>query len=337
MNKFTEAYEKAQDVVAGQKFADDWQTFLQNQAQVKALLKPDGPDSTQAGGLDKIRKKIDDVSHNALVAFFVGGGSGEKIVEASKNTASAGKLEERAATLKMLYHFYLSSQRGAQDVWVYSPPKAFAQWIYDEIKPPEKTMVARLGKTSEVYSSGERKIMGEALLLALNWSLNVVAKLGNADADTKKIVRKWFADTSTTDQQVTEAIDKLKTGFQKIANVANSNKLIFSDEPIDRNKGGWKDWAFIYKTEKLEVIYLQGAFLKSGNSGKLWMCALTIIHELSHRAVNTKDHRYDSDGLKPSTGGLPYSKALENADTWAYFATDLAGKLSNSDSGKVLV
>lgn len=336
MKKFSEAYEKALHVITTQKFADDWQGFLQNQARVKELLKPDGPDSTLAGGLDKIRKKINDASRHALVAFFVGGGSGEKFVEASKNTASAGKLEDRAATLKMLYHFYLAKQRGSQDVWVYSPPKAFAQWIYDEIKPPEKTMVARLGKATEVYSAGERKIMGEALLLALNWSLNVVAKLGDAKDDSKKIIRKWFADENTTDQQINDAIEKLKTGFQKIANVANSNKLIFSDEPLDRNKGGWKDWAFVYKTEPLEVIYLQGAFLKSGNSGKLWMCALTIIHELSHRAVNTRDHRYDSDGLKPSTSGLPYSKALENADTWAYFATDLAGKLSNSDSGRVL-
>ncbi|GAB4267910.1 MAG: hypothetical protein Kow0065_18430 [Methylomicrobium sp.] len=337
MDRFTDAYEKARDVVKTQKFVDEWQKYLQDEVKVKELLNADGPDLAHANGLDKLRKKLDDASRNAVVAFFVGGGLGDKIVEASKNTASAGKLEDRVATLKMLYHLYLASKRGGQDVWVYSPPKAYTKWIYDEIKTPEKDMAAKAGKTTEVYSAGERKIMCDALLLALNWSMNVVAKLGSPDDNTKKMVRKWFADQNTTDQQITDAIATLKAGFQKIANVANSNKLIFSDEPLDRNKGGWKDWAFVYKSEKMEVVYLQGAFLKSANSGKLWMCALTIIHELSHRAVDTKDHRYDNDGLKPSTGGLSYQKALENADTWAYFATDLAGKLSASDSGKVWV
>ena len=112
--------------------------------------------------------------------------------------------------------------------------------------------------------------------------------------------------------------------------------MVFSDEPIDRNRGGWKDWAFVYRSEKLDVLYLQGAFLKAGNTGKLWMCALTIVHEISHRALGTDDVRYDYDGLKPARGVLWTTDALRNADSWAYFATDLGGKLSTSDRGRVL-
>ncbi len=118
--------------------------------------------------------------------------------------------------------------------------------------------------------------------------------------------------------------------------MCNSNTLILSDEPRDRNKGGWKDWAFVYKSEKMDVLYIQGAFLKSGNSGRLWMCALTIIHEISHCAVGTDDNRYDSDGIKPSKGTLSHAKALNNADTWGYFSADLAGALSATDRTKVL-
>lgn len=248
-----------------------------------------------------------------------------------------GKVEERASTIKLLKHLYLSQQKGAQDVWVYAPPVAYLKWIYEEIAPPESSMKVKLNKEDEVYSAGERKIMCDALQLALTWTMDAMSKLTDGKDDTLSMIRRWFADADTTEDQIKNAAITLNEGFKKIANVAKSNKLIFSDEPNDRNKGGWKDWAFIYKSEAMEVIYLQGAFLKAGNTGKLWMCALTIIHELSHRAVGTSDHAYDSGGLKPSKAKLPFAKAIDNADSWAYFATDLAGKLSEADRNKVLV
>jgi hypothetical protein len=71
----------------------------------------------------------------------------------------------------------------------------------------------------------------------------------------------------------------------------------------------------------------------TGNSGKLWLCAETIIHELSHHDVSTEDHRYDHAGLKPKKA-FPYAKAISNADSWGYFAIDLAGYLSASDLKK---
>ena len=66
------------------------------------------------------------------------------------------------------------------------------------------------------------------------------------------------------------------------------------------------------------------------------MCALTIIHELSHREVGTDDNAYDHDGLKPAKDKLPYAKALNNADSWAYFCLDLAGVLAAGDRNRVL-
>ncbi len=337
MDNFSEAFDKARTVIKDQKFEEAWQKFLKDEAKVSELLEESGPNHARADALEKIRNRLSSMSRGAVGAFFLGGGVADTIVKASKNGTKDGKDAERAATLKMLRHLYLSTQRGAQDVWSYAGPKAFAKWVYDEIAGDEKAYKAKLGKDTEVYSKGERKMMCEALALALEWSLFAVAKLGFGDATTKAVVKRWFGDENTTDAQITTAIATLKEGFQKIANVANSNKLIFSDDPIDRSKGGWKDWAFVYKAEKLNVVYLQGAFLKAGNSGKLWMCALTIIHELSHKVVGTKDNRYDYDGLKPSSTGLPHDKAMENADSWAYFAVDLKGKVSESDKLSVLV
>jgi hypothetical protein len=60
----------------------------------------------------------------------------------------------------------------------------------------------------------------------------------------------------------------------------------------------------------------------------------TIVHEFSHHEVKTRDHRYDSSGLKPNKASFPYAKAIDNADSWGYFALDLAGYLSDADRAK---
>lgn len=52
------------------------------------------------------------------------------------------------------------------------------------------------------------------------------------------------------------------------------------------------------------MIYAQGAFLKAaGSTGRVWLCAETIVHEVSHRVVHTDDFAYDNTGLKPSRTG----------------------------------
>lgn len=60
------------------------------------------------------------------------------------------------------------------------------------------------------------------------------------------------------------------------------------------------------------------------------MCVQTIIHEASHIALKTKDLRYDKNGLRPCSA-FPGDRALQNADSWGYFAIDVNGYLSNSD------
>ncbi|MEJ1354412.1 MAG: M35 family metallo-endopeptidase [Candidatus Sedimenticola sp. (ex Thyasira tokunagai)] len=336
MKNFTQAYDKSREVIKRKGFSKGWQKYLDKEVMPSSLLAGDGPSTTFAGGLDKLRNKIDKPKVGFFKKLFYGNVENGKTAGDTILLASANS-KKRAATLKFLKHFYLSSKRGGQNVWIYSPPVAYKVWVYDHITGAPLVRSTKLNESAEVYSAKEKGIMCDALLLALNWSQNVVAKLGSPSDDTKAMVRRWFADEDTTDQQITAAITKLSEGFKKVSNVANSSKLIFSDEPLDRARGGWKDWAFVYSSESQEVLYLQGAFLKAGNSGKLWICALTIIHEITHRAVKTDDHRYDTSGLKPAKATLPYAKAINNADSWSYFATDLAGKLSASDRKKVLV
>jgi hypothetical protein len=181
--------------------------------------------------------------------------------------------------------------------------------------------------------------MCDALKIALACSQKTEKLLADGGAETVNAVKRWFADGDTTEQQTKADVATLLKGFKKITNTCNSNKLIFPDDPNDRKS--------LTKYDKLygsvwpggegsfPVIYLAGAFKKAGNSGKLWLCAQTIIHEASHLDVSTKDHRYDTSGLKPRKE-FPHSQAIENADSWGYFCIDICGCLSKSDRDSVL-
>jgi hypothetical protein len=175
-------------------------------------------------------------------------------------------------------------------------------------------------------------------MLALNWSKFAMYMLSFKVDDplgkslTKPATIRWFAYADSSDKDLEKIRKRLLDGFKKVANISNSSRLIFSDEPLDRNNGGWKDWAFVYSTEKIDVIYLQKAFLDAAENGKKWECALTIIHEITHRELKTDDHAYGTDNnIKPHKSHFKTSRALNNADSWGYFATDLSGQLSASE------
>ena len=328
MERFSQAYKTCRKVFDSGKFADDWQKFLTKDAQVGSLLGRHGPNPKAAPGLEKLRTKI---------LAIPDGQRGAALTAAATHAKGVGSVTERVASLKMLWHLYLQSERGGQQVWIYSPPVDYSTWVYDEISGLATAYEPKVDKVSEVYTADQKKVISTALGQALRASNNAVAKLGSPNALTMAMLRTWFADEDTTDAQLKVAARKLLNGFKKIANVCNSNHLIFSDEPIDRSGGGWKDYAFVDPTETLNVVYAQGAFLKAaGSTGRVWICVETIVHELSHRVVGTDDFAYDDTGLQAAKAGITFSHAIRNADSWGYFCVDLAGMLSASDRTRVL-
>jgi len=340
MSKFTPVYEKARDVIQIQEFAKpEWQKFLVETCGIRKLLASDGFDSNEAGALDKLREKIDKDSRNALVAFFVGGGVADVICSAAKNDTSPGSWIERAAALKMLMHVHRARKKGGQDVWVYSPPKAHTKQVFDELTGSEDTIKRKLAQTGEIFSEKEMELMCDALAVALKVSMDAEVKLGEGKDATKNCVKEWFLEENCKDADLTDAITKLTVGFKKIAAACNSSKLVFTDY-LDWRKQRKKYFGGAFRGGEaggFPVIYLEGAFTRlTGNSGKLWLCAETIVHELSHHELSTEDHRYDNQGLKPDKTAFPYAKAIDNADSWGYFAIDLAGYLSKSDKNNVL-
>lgn len=303
-----------------------------------SLVFPEqGPKRTHYSVLTQLRRtlsssaKKSSQSEGELLVAACGGASDSAVDKLVRG------LNEEVAALKMARHMYLVHMRGGADVWVFSPPVNYTEWLQDEFKGlGNKGLATWASQSSEVYSKQDKKAMGDATQIALAWVMKCMSKLGTPDDATNTVIKRWFCASAPTDDEVKTLAAKLLRGFSKIAAVLNSNLLVLSDEPIDRNGGGWKDYAFVYKSEKMHVIYIQKATLNAALGNKMWDAALTIVHELSHRELGTDDHRYADDGpLSPaSTTGLTVAQALDNADTWGFFAADLNGAITSGVRNK---
>jgi Lysine-specific metallo-endopeptidase len=337
MKTFTEAYSKARDVVVNQKYAEDWQAFA-DKAGVAKLLDRSGFASGRAKVVDQVRKRIDTQAKEGLCP------AGDVIYDAAVNAKSLGSLAERAAAIKFVKHVYRVHKRGGQDVWVYAPPQSDATWVFDEVCGDGPTVKSRLAHEDEIFGLAERKWMSTSLARARKIAEDCKVKLAggktkNASKATKDMVQRWFLDGSCGEAELETAFAALHAGFKKIAGACNKPTLVFADYPDWRAQRDDFFGAAFRGGEGggFPVLYLEGAFTRlTGNTGQAWLCVETVIHEFSHHEVSTQDHRYDHHGLKPDATAFPYAKAIDNADSWGYFALDLAGYLSRADRIKVL-
>ncbi|WP_295446937.1 M35 family metallo-endopeptidase [uncultured Thiodictyon sp.] len=332
MKSFDEVYDKARSVVRVQVFQADWQAFLRDSCMITSFLAVSGFDGARPLTLDAIRQRIADEVKSDLVS------AGTVIYDAATNTKSTGNLAERAATIKFLKHMYLGGQAGAQSVWVYAPPKADGGWIFDELLGLDATKIQdRLNREGDIFSEQDRAWMYQSLMTARKITMDAVVKLSGGvvksiDESTKALIKRWFLQDSDSDTILESAAPTLFEGMKKLAAACNRNSFVFSDEPKDRAAGWWDElYGSADASKAFPIVYLAKLFINfTGNSGKMWQCALTVVHELSHAVLSTRDHRYDEKGLKPSPL-FPYEKTIENADNWSYFILDLAGYLSEAD------
>ena len=331
MKTFTQAYSKAREVVEKEEFEGEWQAFLKKEANLKKLFGDKGFSRGAAKYPERVRTHIGELAREGK------SDAGEVIYAAAAGGKPALSVLDRAATLKLVRHVHRIVEKGSQDVWVYSPPKEHTGWIFDELTGNAATVKSKLAQDAELFSSNEMKWMSSALAIARKISEDTRSKLSRilgASDRTKEIVKRWFLDDSCGDKDLSQAVSTLAAGFKKIAVACNASTLVFTDYPDWRAQRDKYFGGAIRGGEGggYPVVYLEGAFVRlTGNSGKMWLCAETIIHELSHYEVSTQDHRYDSHGLKPSSTVFPYAKAIDNADSWGYFALDLAGYLSATD------
>jgi len=325
--KYTELYAKAREVFADQQYEAGWQKFLTDSCRVMSLMGSDGFGAGNQAACERIRKKLGDEAPAS-------GGPGAVLIKASQNPQSRGSLQERAAALKILRHTYLVNQTDGQEVWVYAPPGDHVGWMFDEIVGSPEVIRPKLATEREIFSSAEMNWMSYALKLALRVSQQTLILLTAKSDATAAVVKRWFLDEEAGDTELADAFARLAAGFREISGACGSSRLVFTDYPDWRaQRDQYFGGAFRGgEGGGFPVIYLEGAFTRlTGNTGKQWLCVETIIHEFSHHEVRTRDHRYDNRGLKPRKDSFPYAKAIENADSWGYFALDVAGYLSDAD------
>jgi hypothetical protein len=339
---FTDVYRQAKAVIEAQSFAEpEWKKFLEDECGLKSIFGADGFDVATAPRLDLVRKKIQESAKhsNSLMIALFGGGPGEVIYKAAQNPKSPGKWQERAAVLEMIRCLYRAEDAGGAGVWVYSPPTAHSKPVFEELNTSDAAAKKKLGSPKEIFSPEERKLMVDALSVSRKVAGDTQFKLGANSKEARRLIRRWFTGASASSAEVDQARSTLLAGFNKIAVSCSATTLVFTDYLDWRAQRDTYFGAAFRGGEGggFPVIYLEGAFTRlKGNSGKLWLAAETIIHELSHHDVNTEDHRYDHAGLAPGGNSFPAARAIENADSWGYFAIDLAGYLSDADRNLVL-
>lgn len=324
MNVFTEVYERSAELLKAPVLHADWREV---ESELKALLQTDGPDPDKGKVLDTLRQKLDSA---AAGAGHRAKAKAQELARAA-NTGKTG-FQDRAALLKQFKHVYMVSRKGAQTVWVVDQPKAYGQWNYDLFAGQSAEQLTDLmSKTTEVFGSGNRKMLSDALQQARKWSADTEVRLSAAAAETLNCVKRWFHEADADAAAVEATRLKLLAGFKKITAACNSGKVIFSDRPHLRASGDYDNtFASVNAGDAMPVIYIYQLFLDTGKRTldgkvpKMWLCALTIVHELSHKLERTEDKRYDYEGLKPG-GSFPAADALRNADSWAYFCADLLG------------
>jgi hypothetical protein len=340
MELFSKEYKALKEIVSKQKFDEPLKSAM---AALKDVFGEDGFDDNCQPTLELMRGLL-----------FIK--EADRILEAAgadpaSTLAPYPESVQKAAAIKFLRHLYLSHQRGSQKVWVFDSPDAYRHYPsgeLDGVKTNALNIKNALNDKAERFGARRRAALGEASTTGLAWCHKTIMALAEAKTDpaseSMTKVKRWFADGSTTDAELQVVIGKLSAGFKKVASTINSTQLIFTDMASLRGAtsgdeaGLLSAYAFVYagRYEKLPVIYIENAFFGTNSTPipekALW--AITVVHEITHLDVSTKDHQYDYSGLKPGPM-FPPSDAAENADSWAYFCADCANALtlSNINSG----
>lgn len=330
MNVFSEVYEKSVEMLKTPQLHADWSTI---ETGLRALLLQEGPSPTHGGVLDDLRKRL--AATGKAAKGLAGKAVGDEIVRISQ--AAKPDFQDRAALVKQMQHFYLVAKKGSQSIWVVDQPKSYGEWDFELFGGKSAVdLPALLSKNDEVFGRENRKMMSDALQLARKWSADTEVKLSGKSTKVDAVIRRWFLQDGASDSDVASVRATLQAGFKKVTATCNSGKVIFSDRPKLRVSGTYDStYASVNGRDAMPVIYIYQLFLKTGkrnllgNIPKLWLCALTIVHELSHKLLATEDKRYDYQGLKPSAS-FPAATALINADSWAYFCGDLLGAVPKS-------
>lgn len=342
---YSSRHEATIDILKSRDFPNDgdWKPVID---EARALVVADGFNVDKYKVCETLRNKV--VSANkkeikpAATMLTAAGVTSLPSVGAKSIPATVAR---RVAALETLRHLWLLKRSGSHKVWVLSLPNNYRDWPEADLASKDYDGIGtRINDSSSHFSTDDRKHLSEATREGLKWVHK--AMIVAATPNTKKhqaLLQRWFADANTKDEDYAAIGLTLNEGLKKIATRIASTFLLFTDMPMNRGLADKANVnAFVFSNEKIDVIYVEAAFFSNADMFKdLKNWTRIVVHELSHREAKTKDHRYrhHDAGLKPDAGDAKFTaaQALNNADSWAMFCMDCAGRMGSGDYAKVQV
>jgi hypothetical protein len=326
--RFSEAYTEIKTGLASNGFSQDkdWQSLLR---RARKLTGADGFDVGESGLVNDLRNKLAKAEAggtNEATSLFQG--AGETLSGTGPGAMVGLDLAKRLGALKTLRHTYLLKRFGGHKVWIVSLPTSFTVWPHDALKGALGDVTTRLCDKAERFNDEARKHLSNASQEGLKWVHKALIVTSSPKKDKHfATIARWFADNDSKDADVLAAAATLSAGLKKLVTMLKSGRLIYTDSVSERGtteNAGTE--AFVWN-DPLDVVYIEEEFFGTRNSlTGLTNWARIVVHELTHREVDTKDHAYEHQGINPKK--LTAAKAIENADSWAWFCADCAGALT---------
>jgi hypothetical protein len=324
--------------------SDDWKSVIED---ARRIVVSEGFDVDRYPACDGIRKRVDAAEKKGRTkpAATLLTAAGVTSLPSTGSKEIPASVIKRVAALDSLRHLWLLKKSGSHKLWVLSLPDGYRDWPEADLAGKNYDAIsARLNDNTAHFSIEDRKHLSDATQHGLKWVHKAMAvAAGPKKKKNMDIVKRWFADSTSTDEDMVKAAAALNAGLKKIAACIKSTFMLVVDMPMARaDKANANVNAFVFSAEKIDVIYVEPAFFSNRDMFKgLKNWTRIVVHELSHREVKTNDHRYrhHSAGLKPDAGDANFNaeKALNNADSWAMFCMDCAGEMTDADYAKVKV
>ncbi|MQA91247.1 MAG: hypothetical protein GEU90_13620 [Gemmatimonas sp.] len=324
-SRFSDAYAELQAGLASNEFSvdEEWRKLI---SRARKLVCDDGFNAAEASLVEDLRTTVakrNGAGEAEAVVLFEGAGEGPNggVVD--------GRMARRLGALKTLRHTYFLKRFGAHKIWIVSIPRSFPDWPHNALKGDPGQVTSRLNDRRERFSLEDRRNLSHASQEALKWVHKAMIVAANPQrGGHRSLIAKWFADRNTREADLFAMAGTLNVGLKKIAWTLKSALLIYTDSVSERaiqaNAGAE---AFVWE-DRLDVVYVEDEFFGHENTLKgLTNWARILVHEVSHGEVGTKDHAYEWQGMSPRA--ITAAKAIENADSWAWFCADCAGALTN--------
>lgn len=359
--KFITEYRAARSVIGkSTSFERSWQPLV---VKLGKLMGTEGFEASEETALGELRSSLTKGPSQTRVAEEKG------ILQAAVgwSDSDVGLIDQetrsRAASLKFLRHVYLQNKAGNRRVWVFSLPTNFTDWpsAYLATHAPTVGHAKRcLAGQNEHFTDQERRYLGNSTQQALAWCqkagivlTGAASSSGSAakHADSRAIVKRWFAEPGLVDAALDNHIATLASGFKKITGILNKGRFVVTDwvpfrGTTDADEADFlASEAFTFRNgaEGMDVVYIESNFFTDDPGGVVHGQAnwtRIIVHELSHLVCGTLDvkngqDRYAWYGIGPHVG-YPASDCVRNADNWAFFAADCGNALSDAERSHAL-